>query len=721
MSTNQSAIRPRHRLGLQFGLLALALAAVSASASTPVPTLSAIAGTNQSTPYGSVFSKNFTVKVTNPSTRLGMPGIQVNFTAAPGIQLLATSAVTDSNGYTGVAGLGTVVGTSSVTAQLASNPTVTFTFTNATVVKAQLTVVPGNVQSITGLIPNFQSYTLQGFVNGETAATANVTGAPGFTTTAYITAPAGNYAIRTTAGTLSAQNYTFVSGLGWLTLTGLQPCGILGLATNGKLKGTYAFNLFNQQGGYSGILTADGISKVHGQTFLNMASDPYPSQWNFVGNYGVGIGYRGTVTLLQTSAVNSTITHVISACFAVDNVVNGIVASGRLIESDGYNSSTAGTFYLLDGSATTNASFNGTYIAGLQGTRLDPNTGAPLQYAEVAALHLDGNGNVSGGLYDVDFLQSNGGIAAEQYTGKQQITGTYSYDPTQNSGVITVTDGTTVTNLFFLAPTSQHLLLVTQDPGTSPTGVGTAPVFFGEALKQTAGPFSAATFSGNANLLTQGIDTSSNNGNLIVQASGISFDGVGTMSNHGLVTVVDGSAATAQASSTTYPYTVDPATGRFESLNPGTGSCYLCGYLVGPTTLVALSPGSGMPLFTTLQTATTAPAALKLSSLNGKYSGGTMALISPLVTPFEGIITFDGKGNFSGAADIHSNTAGQINNMKFAGTYAVANGAFALTLTGDSTPDFYLYLNTKDTATLIPYSPAETSTVPLLTINAVIP
>ena len=721
MSTNQSSIRSRHRLGLQFSLLALAFAAVSAFASTPVPTLSAISGTNQSTPYGSVFGKTFVVKVSNPSTRLGMPGVQVNFTAAPGIQLLAASAISDSNGYAGVNGVGTAIGTSSVTAQLAGNPTVTFTLTNATVVKAPLTVVPGNVQSITGVIPNFQSYTLQGFVNGETAATANLTGVPGFTTNAYATAPAGNYAIHGTAGTLSAQNYTFVSGLGWLTLTGLQPCGILGAATNGQVKGTYAFNLFNQQGGYSGILTADGVSKVSGQSFLNMASDPYPAQWSFVGNYGVGNGYRGSVTLLQTSVVNSTITHVISACFAVDNVINGVATSGRLIESDGYNSSTSGTFYLLDGSATTNASFNGTYVAGLQGTRLDPNTGAPLQYAEVAALHLDGSGDVTGGLYDVDFLQSNGGVAAEQYNGKQQITGTYSYDPTQNSGVITVTDGTTVTNLYFLAPTSQHLLLMTQDPGTSPAGTGTAAVFFGEAQKQAAGPFSAATFSGNANLLTQGIDTPSNNGNLIVQASGMSFDGVGTMSNQGLVTVVDGPAATAQVLSTTYPYTVDPATGRFESLNPGTGSCYLCGYLVGPTTLVALSPGSGIPLFATLQTATTAPAALKLSSLNGKYSGGAMALISPLVASFEGIVTFDGKGNFSGAVDTHSNIAGQLNNMKFAGTYAVANGAFALTMTGDSTPDFYLYLNTKDNATLVPYSPAQTSTVPLLTINAVYP
>ncbi len=51
------------------------------------------------------------------------------------------------------------------------------------------------------------SYTLSGFVNGETASV--VTGAPRLTTTASAASPVGNYPITVSLGTLSAVNYDF--------------------------------------------------------------------------------------------------------------------------------------------------------------------------------------------------------------------------------------------------------------------------------------------------------------------------------------------------------------------------------------------------------------------------------------------------------------------------------------------------------------------------------
>jgi hypothetical protein len=65
-------------------------------------------------------------------------------------------------------------------------------------------------------IPTF-TYTLTGFVNGDTAATA-VTGAPILSTTATSTSPPGKYKITGTLGTLAAQNYTFSPVYGTLTI-----------------------------------------------------------------------------------------------------------------------------------------------------------------------------------------------------------------------------------------------------------------------------------------------------------------------------------------------------------------------------------------------------------------------------------------------------------------------------------------------------------------------
>jgi len=51
--------------------------------------------------------------------------------------------------------------------------------------------------------------TFSGFVNGETAASAGVTGSPSCSTIAGIDSPAGAYPVSCTAGTLAAANYRF--------------------------------------------------------------------------------------------------------------------------------------------------------------------------------------------------------------------------------------------------------------------------------------------------------------------------------------------------------------------------------------------------------------------------------------------------------------------------------------------------------------------------------
>jgi hypothetical protein len=184
-------------------------------------------------------------------------------------------------------------------------------------------------------------------------------------------------------------------------------------------------------------------------------------------------------------------------------------------------------------------------------------------------------------------------------------------------------------------------------------------------------------------------------------------------------TLAGGSATVENATGASFPYTVDPLTGRFESRDSATNACNLCGYMVGPNDLVALAPGSGIPLFVTLKTAATT-SALKLSGLNGKYSIGTVALTSPLAQTYSGILTFDGKGGVVVGTDTHSNLYGQVNNLGYPGTYAVDNGAYAITLTGSGTPDFYLYPDTNGGGTIVPFSARQIAISPLLTMNPVL-
>jgi hypothetical protein len=91
--------------------------------------------------------------------------------------------------------------------------------TTANITAKGLTVTATN-QTISsgGAIPSL-TYTITGFVNGETAATA-ITGAPACSTTATSSSPLGSYPITCTAGTLSATNYSFSFVAGSLAVGG---------------------------------------------------------------------------------------------------------------------------------------------------------------------------------------------------------------------------------------------------------------------------------------------------------------------------------------------------------------------------------------------------------------------------------------------------------------------------------------------------------------------
>src|SRR5262249_8040733 len=82
------------------------------------------------------------------------------------------------------------------------------------VATAHLAVVPGDQSRPVGQPNPTLTYHFDGFVDGEDANSAGITGAADLTTTADASSPAGSYPITVTdAGTLAAANYDFPAAL----------------------------------------------------------------------------------------------------------------------------------------------------------------------------------------------------------------------------------------------------------------------------------------------------------------------------------------------------------------------------------------------------------------------------------------------------------------------------------------------------------------------------
>jgi hypothetical protein len=695
------------------------------------PTIKVSSGNAQHTPYALPFALPFTVQVTDSVTAHAVAGVQVLFGASSGIGISSSTAVTDSNGFASVTGSGLAAGFPVVQAQISGNPKIV-TFNGLSVTKVPLTITPANLSSIIGVVPPLTSYTLLGFVNGETPSSAGVTGAPALTTVATASSIANSYGIKSAVGTLAAANYSFVAGIGKLTLVGLPTCGKTDeINLSSWLHGTYDYNLYNQQGGYTGVMTADGVSHISGQAVYNQTNTPNPVLSSFSGIYKVGNGERGGLALLQSTAGVTGPPQVTLYCVAVDHIVNGVATSGRLIAANNAGLAEAGSFYLVDGSVTSTASLQGTYVVGLQGTGLDLNTGTPLQSLAMAAITLDGSGNVTG-LADVEDNTLAGGQLNLEYNPKLPVTGTYAYDSGQGGGLLTLNYMGIQANFAMVAPTAQHVLLMTADSSTNSFGNGSSePIYFGEAKLRAPGAITTATLQGNLNMRVQGVDPMANEGQtsnvqagVIAEAGGFFFDGISTFKAQGLFNTLDGKDLTSLDYSviqSTLNYTVDPVSGRFESTDVLTNDCVVCGYIVGPNELDAVITQVGLPLFATFEQAVTGPGATKISDLNGAYSVGSMALITPLVASWEGVLRCDGKGNFAWAADEEVVPTGLSTNLSLTGTYTAAGGAYALTINGDSSPDFYVYLDTNGQGTMIPFNAATTANLPMLQLSAATP
>jgi hypothetical protein len=171
---------------------------LASSPTTPIYgnliTLTATVVSNTGTPAG-------TVEFTDNGNPLGSSTLDTSGVATLTTSQLSAGPHTLAANYTGATGFPASSGSTAVT-----------------VVPAVLSVVAANATRHYGAANPAFSYSISGFVNEETQATA-VTGAPLETTTATDTSSTGNYPIVVSSGTLSAANYTFSFTGGTLTIT----------------------------------------------------------------------------------------------------------------------------------------------------------------------------------------------------------------------------------------------------------------------------------------------------------------------------------------------------------------------------------------------------------------------------------------------------------------------------------------------------------------------
>lgn len=181
--------------------------AVSASSFVP-GTMNVVTGSSQSITFAAL-----------PGVTYGAAPFTLSASANSNLPVTfsVSGPVSLTNNLLTVTGAGTVT----VTATQGGNATYTAAPPvpqSFTVAQAPLTVTANNVTRLNDSTnPNF-TYTISGFVNGET--TGVVSGAPVLTTTATPGSPVGTYPINVATGSLAAANYAFANLVtGTLTIT----------------------------------------------------------------------------------------------------------------------------------------------------------------------------------------------------------------------------------------------------------------------------------------------------------------------------------------------------------------------------------------------------------------------------------------------------------------------------------------------------------------------
>ena len=217
-----------------------------------------------------------------------LTGTMTGFVAADNV----TATYTRAAGETVKGGPYSIWGTLSPAGVL-SNYSITYNTANFTITPAPLTVTANNLSMIYGgALPTY-SYSMTGFVRGDTQATAT-TGAPALTTNPAVPVSVGSYVITAAAGSLASSNYSFNF-------------------VNGTLSILYSMGACDGDLGHSILqpIAANGSSTFKQGSTIPAKFRVCDANGNSVGNPGVVQAFnivqtiRGTVSTEVDAAVDS--------------------------------------------------------------------------------------------------------------------------------------------------------------------------------------------------------------------------------------------------------------------------------------------------------------------------------------------------------------------------------------------------------------------------------
>ncbi len=426
---------------------------------------------------------------------------------------------------------------------------------------------------------------------------------------------------------------------------------------NAKLNGHYAFLLkgYNGDGDMTqaGSFVADGQGNISsGITDYAFGSDieRVPGV-TFAGTYSVNSDNRASITFTNTGFLTQTFT------LALGSFNGGVASRGRMIELDNEEIWVTGQLAKQDPTAFSAAAVAGSYAFGFGGSA---ESGWPLT---TAGRFTAAGGGITAGLADVYGVGLTESGAGTVYPGSA-LPFSGLYDVSSNGRGTAILYGLPYSNFSFYVVSADELFFIELE--TCSNICSDKSGISGTALRQSGGPFSAASLNGTSvfNLTSAGSGVA-NGGTVAVGLD--SFGGDGTfsetreMNNAGVITT---------ASTVTGTYTVDTdGLGRGSIGLPGSSLRAL--YLAGPGKAFVISLGSYEA--GSFEPQTGGP--FSNASLSGNYEVGTLPWdFNWVFDPTSGVLTADGAGNLTGTTDGHGGTG-----ISMSGNYSVApNGRTAM-------------------------------------------
>jgi hypothetical protein len=429
---------------------------------------------------------------------------------------------------------------------------------------------------------------------------------------------------------------------------------------NVKLNGMYAFTFTGWDASgrpmdVIGSMVADGNGHLSGLIDMNgmgYANHNYHSiNKALSGTYQVNAGdNRGEMVFTFTSSVG---TETFNFRFAIDST--GSRGHFLLFESSGRYGS--GIFKRQTSSDFSLAKLSGDYVMGVSGLSVSGDE----RNVAIARGHLDGTGGVSN--TSVDISSTGGSTGHATYAGALTMSSTTGISSGRGTFAVSAS-GTNISFSFYMVNAGELFVMVSDTVGFD------TPLLIGKILKQTGGPYSAASFNGAVVMYMTGLVQRVNYGeptptSVLIARYGVT-NGYGNGSlyeNWGGQLVDTGGSIYANIDST----------GRATITSSNFSDSFVA-YFVAPNTgfiMEYTTPSGGPMRFGFFEPQSNGPFAQ--TTLSGEFFGGATDPATSSVPYGNGIQIYDRNGGWSGTGNTIGPGSGQFPDQSVAGTYTITD------------------------------------------------